>query len=391
MKKGILKRRPLGSKAVPGGELSARPSSVKKVRFTLPRDTLNNVAAAYRPANDVVVTPARSFESYEYDSGRGPVALFKLGNSSLDQTGINELRQRLVQAHSSLGTSSQNIGNLLLQSESSQSNDLQSVLDQLNTEFPDVFSVQTPEPQLGAASSSTVQTVLVSLNTHALSKAAGIRRMARRANDSAKISGWAGTLATDYDLSANRLSDSWIGTANYKPLSFVQSMLYLYNVSVPGKGGELMALKRKQFGNAEAAASMPPVLAETLPSSEVLFGLYRKIESTRALQENSGDGSLKPLTRFSSVDINNPQTLDILSQCTTDSAGKGTCSPSTTNSDDFWALLGTPNLSAAVALLKDHGTELGIDSIENLEYRIAGHDSQIHVTFGLREDNGENS
>jgi hypothetical protein len=107
-------------------------------------------------------------------------------------------------------------------------------------------------------------------------------------------------------------------------------------------------------------------------NSEIIWNQYKS--AIKQAKSVSGGQDLKYAGNLGEIERNtiiNDQTLDTIFFC--DGGGKVLNNRETSvvlpESADFWALIGTPNGISAGWLIIDHGTALGLQSLESIEYQ----------------------
>lgn len=143
------------------------------------------------------------------------------------------------------------------------------------------------------------------------------------------------------------------------------------------QAGQFTALKN--FKDAE----QDQTFAEA--NSEIIWNQYKS--AVKTAKSASADQGLKYTGNLSEIERNtiiNGQTLDTIFLCdrggeVLDFKSKRVVRPDS-DSEDFWALIGTPNGTSAGWLIIDHGTALGLQSLESIEYQR----SQMNIKYSKR-------
>jgi hypothetical protein len=119
----------------------------------------------------------------------------------------------------------------------------------------------------------------------------------------------------------------------------------------------------------------------SIPNSEAFWWQYKKVLhgafSDPATYKEKKRESLAHIVRSG---ISNDTTLDTMRWCQGSAMGQGwfVVRPTGTERDDFCALLGTPNGTAAAYLLIQHGVSFTKKTIESIEYSLDSREMRIH-------------
>ncbi|MGZ8157289.1 MAG: eCIS core domain-containing protein [Methylobacter sp.] len=123
-------------------------------------------------------------------------------------------------------------------------------------------------------------------------------------------------------------------------------------------------------------------------NSEIIWNQYKS--AIKAARNVSNKQDLKYAGNLSEIERNtiiNQQTLDTIFLCNEGGkvlkpGQKATVHPEGQDSEDFWALIGTPNGTSAGHLIIDHGTVLGLEAIESIEYQ----QMQMNIKYRKRQN-----